>query len=624
MSPSFGAHAGKVDIKAHAKHLRDRLGDTLVDQRGFRFLSKKETHDALTGQGGVPFVPSIEFFYWDLDGKPLRSRYRLLVPNDFKGKYRQPTGTDVRAYFPLLPDGKTWKQIAADVSQDLIVTEGEIKAIAGTVNAKLPTIGLGGVEGWHTPQSRDLLPDLKRFKWKEKKKPRRVWVIFDSNIDHNPDIRKNAVLLGDALAALGADPQIVKLTDLNGDGNTGLDDFLVHPAGGYREFQLQPRYRLDSKVVTNWRKEINLQPTAPPLPPHDLTPIRAEWLEEKLPPQEFLLDKYIPRGTVVLLIAEGAVGKTELILNLGESVASGVPFFGLKVRQGPTVVYALEDPEEVLRRRLYRIYENRVEHLKLFDPERLKEYEKNFRRHFSVISLLGQQLRLANLQYSEAVQNFAVLDALIEKHVTHGTSLIVPDPLARLHGLDENNNAHMTVLVNSLEYWSQGTGSTVVVPHHVSKANATTKNETAHAGRGASALSDAARVVLRLRVIDKDEAKQITNVTESEQQRGVLRLVHAKNNYGPKCEDLWLKRGEFGGFDRFEPEFKGVADYTAFLNLLQQWINAQPGPVKLSQNLVSKKKRVEIFKDAISKGNVEQFYGRMVADGTLQKMVKRP
>ena len=302
-----------IATQPHRKYLEDRLGDAKVDPRNFQFLTPKETVAAFPDQG-VPFVPSIEFFYRDLDGKPLRSRYRLLFNGD--GKFRQPKDTGVHAYLPLLPGKKTWKRVAADVSEDLIITEGEVKTLAAIAHLGMPTVGLGGVDQWHIPKTREPLPELKKFKWRDRAKQRRVWVMFDSNMDHNRNVRRNAVELGDALAALGADPWIVKITDLNGSGNTGLDDFLVHPAGGFQNFQLLPRYRLDSKTVANWRAEIGGIDAEVRIELAEHCRSAADIVLDKTLITKWIVNGLLAEDKLVILSGSPKVGKTTFMVRL--------------------------------------------------------------------------------------------------------------------------------------------------------------------------------------------------------------------------------------------------------------------------------------------------------------------
>ena len=72
----------------------------------------------------------------------------------------------------------------------MLVTEGEAKALCGTING-FPTVGLGGIWGWvktkdkndRDASSKQLLEELYDFDWSE---PRQIIGVFDSDASHNP------------------------------------------------------------------------------------------------------------------------------------------------------------------------------------------------------------------------------------------------------------------------------------------------------------------------------------------------------------------------------------------------------------------------------------------------------
>jgi hypothetical protein len=56
-------------------------------------------------------------------------------------------------------------------------------------------------------------------------------------------------------------------------------------------------------------------------------------------------------------------------------------------------------------------------------------------------------------------------------------------------------------------------------------------------------LGDNARGVLRLMPASAADTKSYADISPEELDRGdILRLVHAKNSYGPKAPPIWLRR----------------------------------------------------------------------------------
>src|SRR5690606_41111251 len=89
--------------------------------------------------------------YFDLDGKSTEFFRDRLLEDTATGfqkltgkrgpKYLQPPGTLPEAYLaPFI----NWREIAADPTAPLVITEGEKKAAKATIEV-IPTIGLGGV-----------------------------------------------------------------------------------------------------------------------------------------------------------------------------------------------------------------------------------------------------------------------------------------------------------------------------------------------------------------------------------------------------------------------------------------------------------------------------------------------
>ena len=132
-------------------------------------------------------------------------------------KYLSPVGSAIRAYIPSAVNGAM-----GDATRTLLLTEGEKKALATTQEGFF-TIGLTGVDCWHSGKSLSLISDLARIEWKD----RTVYIVFDSDAVDNENVRINERLLGGVLKNHGAQVKVVRLPhDANGE-RIGVDDFLV-------------------------------------------------------------------------------------------------------------------------------------------------------------------------------------------------------------------------------------------------------------------------------------------------------------------------------------------------------------------------------------------------------------
>lgn len=81
----------------------------------------------------------------------------------------------------------------------------------------------------------------------------------------------------------------------------------------------------------------------------------AGWTDEEPPAIDWLVDQRIPRGDVTTLHGDGAAGKTDSALQLGEACARRAPYrFGHEIAGGPVLILSAEEPQRDLRRRFWQ------------------------------------------------------------------------------------------------------------------------------------------------------------------------------------------------------------------------------------------------------------------------------
>jgi RecA-family ATPase len=80
--------------------------------------------------------------------------------------------------------------------------------------------------------------------------------------------------------------------------------------------------------------------------------------------------------------------------------------------------------------------------------------------------------------------------------VKHDAAILFVDPLAELHGENENDNTGMRAILAAFRNLAARLNIAVVVVHHTRKGPVTAGDPDA--GRGASAISAASRVVLTI------------------------------------------------------------------------------------------------------------------------------
>ena len=227
-----------------------------TEEDGKRLKFKKRIHNT-TKKLCSSFDPRGGFVlpYFDLNGRENDFyRFRYLEESESKAgwgaskplsrrRYTQPPGQTPRAYYPPIfprPGDWTWAKVRDNLSLPVMITEGELKAAAGTALGR-PTIGLGGVWNFTSKKAGKLLiDDLKQFKWKADDATsgvvsRRVDIIFDSDAATNTDVQKAMVRLADILTDEGATVYTTFFPNTRDLEKTGLDDFIV--AMGSKAFE---------------------------------------------------------------------------------------------------------------------------------------------------------------------------------------------------------------------------------------------------------------------------------------------------------------------------------------------------------------------------------------------------
>lgn len=168
------------------------------------------------------YGPALVFPFHDETGAVVLQRVKPDYPAKQDGKpaakYLSPTGAPVRAYIPP----RVHDMLAAEPTRTVLITEGEKKALMGTQEG-FPTIGLTGVDCWHTKKSSALIPDLARIEWKGRK----AFIVFDSDAAKNENVQVNESLLGHALKNHGAEVRVVRLPAGPNGEKVGLDDYLL-------------------------------------------------------------------------------------------------------------------------------------------------------------------------------------------------------------------------------------------------------------------------------------------------------------------------------------------------------------------------------------------------------------
>ncbi|NWB63719.1 helicase RepA family protein [Pseudomonas sp. F1002] len=269
--------------------------------------------------------------------------------------------------------------------------------------------------------------------------------------------------------------------------------------------------------------------------------IRSAFLTQP-PALDYVFGSFVA-GTVGALVAPGGTGKSFWALQTAIAVACHVPEGDLleiaPPSNGPVVYLALEDSEQVLAHRIHSI--GRCIRKRSNHSSDAAEALDCIAGSLTIEPMMGKRLDVMTNEGMEAV---------LKLH--ENPRLIVLDTVSRIHGLDENSNRDMSLLISRLEELAIKSGAAVLLIHHVSKASRRDGQLDQYSSRGASALIDNARWCGYLTQMTEDEAKRLIEGSQlSTPLTGLhsqyVRLGESKLNYGAAVlEQQWYKRSDGG------------------------------------------------------------------------------
>lgn len=253
------------------------------------------------------------------------------------------------------------------------------------------------------------------------------------------------------------------------------------------------------------------------------------------PPLDFALPG-LALGTVGNVVATGGTGKSFVVLATALGIAIGRDvgqIWGREPKRGPAVYVSIEDPEQVLRERLWAMR-------RLLDPTG----SESAIGQLHVLSCAGQGRALASLDGAR-LSTTPWFGALRDWVIGVRPRLLVLDTLNRLlGGASENDASVVGWVLAQLEGLARDAGCAVLLCHHVSKgAAAGAGAEDAHAARGSSVLTDNARWQANLST--PLARSRDAGILEAD-RRGVVRLEVTKSSYASPPPERWLRRGTDG------------------------------------------------------------------------------
>jgi RecA/RadA recombinase len=238
-------------------------------------------------------------------------------------------------------------------------------------------------------------------------------------------------------------------------------------------------------------------------------------------PRRWLLGNILIRQYVTVLAGSGGGGKTSLAIGWALSLASGKPVMGERVGKPRRVLIWSEDPPEELSKRVDAAMQ--IHGLTRADIE----------DRLLVVSI--DELRITIARFSQELREVIAVDvaALKQIIVANKLDVLVLDPIAELHELEENDNVQMSKLMGMVRSVARETKTAILLLHHASKASVDAgKKSAATATRGAGAIVNSARVSM---VLNEMTAKDAAAFGIPENERALYgELTRPKSNMGPR------------------------------------------------------------------------------------------
>ena len=234
-----------------------------------------------------------------------------------------------------------------------------------------------------------------------------------------------------------------------------------------------------------------------------------------IPPRGWLLGTAFCRRFLSSLLADGGVGKTAVRVAQLISLASGRSLTGEYIFQRCRVlIMSFEDDRDELRRRVYAVLRHHD-----ITPAQVRGW---------LFLAAPKGLKLAEIK--DGAPQIGALDKLLRDEIeTRKLDVISLDPFVKTHRLAENDNNAIDFVCELLTTLGIEKNCAVDSPHHTRKGLMTPGN--ADAGRGASSMKDAGRLVYTLTPMSEDEAKQF-GLSEDD-RRSLIRMDSGKVNIAP-------------------------------------------------------------------------------------------
>ncbi|HZG10158.1 MAG TPA: AAA family ATPase [Allosphingosinicella sp.] len=242
-----------------------------------------------------------------------------------------------------------------------------------------------------------------------------------------------------------------------------------------------------------------------------------------IPLRPWVYGRQFLRGSLSLVVAPGATGKTALLAGTALALTTGRPLLDKTVWDGPKRVW------------LWNLEDSLGELSRLIEAARLHwgiSADDIGGRLFVDSALDGADLKMAVEDRDGFRIVRPVIDALVEELIARQIDVLIVDPFVSSHSCSENDNGAIDAIAKEWARVGVKANCSVVLVHHTRKLGG--GEATAEGARGAVALVGAARSVVALNKMTPEEANSFG--VEGEERRRFFRAYDDKNNRTPPAD----------------------------------------------------------------------------------------
>jgi hypothetical protein len=247
-----------------------------------------------------------------------------------------------------------------------------------------------------------------------------------------------------------------------------------------------------------------------------------------IPPRQWILGRWLLRGTVAAAVAPGGVGKTTFLAGAALGMAAGRSLLGKTAWDGPKRVWIwnLEDDLEELQR---AVQSAALHH-------GIAEHDVG-NRLFVDSAMEGAGLCTA-IQGPSGLRLLApVYEAVQAELISRGIDVLIIDPFVSSHEVEENDNGAIDKVAKAWARVAKAASASIILVHHTSKAGAA--DVTALSGRGAVSLVNACRSTLVFNRMSAEVAQRLG--IEEDERRRYFAVMDDKHNRAPAEKADWYR-----------------------------------------------------------------------------------